>query len=396
LSFNCFEGHPAADCDDESTTQVVLLHGFPEFADMYHDLQGRLSQRPVCAHSVACNQRGYSKGARPPNIEDYNYNNLVSDVYATADEVFGPQSKFHLVGHDHGAVLGWVTAARDSCGTAPTKDEALSSRTIPPPSRHCDGSGDLRKRIKSYTSMSVPHVDALSAGLLGKDADSDQQAASQYFSVFVKDHSNKVLSGTVKKMIGNHGSRFGDRDSLDNQKILWWYNGADAASIIAFPPWQGAIELLEEEDWISSGTRLMGELANLHNWDFSDRTDLQKGKQAEHPSGPVSLPVLFICGEDDAFLLCSKPYAKATKNYVLEPESNYEYLGVKCGHWIPLSCGNTDETKNTKEILKIHNAVVRLITRAEAASSAVADSTRRMVPPTKRNCSNSVQCSAIS
>jgi pimeloyl-ACP methyl ester carboxylesterase len=56
-------------------------------------------------HSIACNMRGYSVGARPTQYEAYMYDEIASDVTALAD-AFG-MNKYHLVGHDHGACLSW-------------------------------------------------------------------------------------------------------------------------------------------------------------------------------------------------------------------------------------------------------------------------------------------------
>lgn len=58
---------------------------------------------------VAPNQRGYSSGARPKGFENYTMKLLASDVVTLAEKV-GFKNKFHLVGHDIGAVVGWTTA----------------------------------------------------------------------------------------------------------------------------------------------------------------------------------------------------------------------------------------------------------------------------------------------
>ncbi len=42
--------------------------------------------------------RGYSKNARPENLDDYHYDLIASDVLALADSF--NIDKFHLVGHD--------------------------------------------------------------------------------------------------------------------------------------------------------------------------------------------------------------------------------------------------------------------------------------------------------
>ncbi len=110
-------------------------------------------------HSVACNQRGYSPRASPDDESAYDYNLLAQDTFDIADAVnltLGGTT-FHLIGkgfillrqvhvawqvvcrttgHDHGAVLGWVAAT----------------------------SADGARLIKSYTSLSIPHADAFSAG----------------------------------------------------------------------------------------------------------------------------------------------------------------------------------------------------------------------------------------
>ncbi|MEJ2130645.1 MAG: alpha/beta fold hydrolase, partial [Gammaproteobacteria bacterium] len=82
---------------------VILLHGFPETSHMWTPLLERLASSGYRA--LAPDQRGYSPGARPEGAENYDYRHLVGDVLALADcEGF---ETFHLVGHDHGAGVGW-------------------------------------------------------------------------------------------------------------------------------------------------------------------------------------------------------------------------------------------------------------------------------------------------
>jgi pimeloyl-ACP methyl ester carboxylesterase len=86
---------------------VLLLHGFPQTSYQWrHSLQ-RLSAAGYRA--VAPDQRGYSPRARPTSDSDYAMRSLVLDVLGMADAL-GAQ-RFHVVGHDWGAVVAWVLAA---------------------------------------------------------------------------------------------------------------------------------------------------------------------------------------------------------------------------------------------------------------------------------------------
>jgi pimeloyl-ACP methyl ester carboxylesterase len=86
---------------------VLLLHGFPQNS---HAWRHQLPELAVNGYfAMAPNQRGYSAGARPPNVEDYAPEVLVADALAVANH-FGYQ-QFHLVGHDWGGQLAWLLAA---------------------------------------------------------------------------------------------------------------------------------------------------------------------------------------------------------------------------------------------------------------------------------------------
>ena len=78
---------------------VLLLHGFPQTRHMWRH------QLPALAaagfRAVAPDQRGYSAGARPLEVEAYASDLLTSDALALMD-ARGTQ-RFHLVGHDWAA-----------------------------------------------------------------------------------------------------------------------------------------------------------------------------------------------------------------------------------------------------------------------------------------------------
>ena len=106
---------------------VLLLHGFPETSLMWSGLMAELSGNGY--HCLAPDQRGYSPGARPTRVDAYRYEELVADTLAFGR---GLGDRFHLIGHDWGANVGWLTLATD-----------------PAP-------------IASFTAISIPHYAAWS------------------------------------------------------------------------------------------------------------------------------------------------------------------------------------------------------------------------------------------
>ncbi len=86
---------------------VVLLHGFPERATCWRDVSPHLHAAGL--RTYAPDQRGYSRGARPPRRRDYAMQVLVDDVVALVATIGRP---VHLVGHDWGSAIGWLVAAQ--------------------------------------------------------------------------------------------------------------------------------------------------------------------------------------------------------------------------------------------------------------------------------------------
>ena len=128
---------------------VILLHGFPESSIMWTPLTEALASAGY--RVVAIDQRGYSPGARPTGVENYEVTELVSDVVAVADAV--GFDDFHLVGHDWGSAVGWGTVFQHA------------------------------ERVRSWTGMAIPHIGAFVKGVV---SDPDQQKRSSYFSILRK------------------------------------------------------------------------------------------------------------------------------------------------------------------------------------------------------------------
>lgn len=132
---------------DATTATVLALHGFPQGARSYETVAGLLAARGI--RVIAPDQRGYSPDARPVGVEHYRDNVLAADAVAIA-AALGAE-RFHLVGHDWGAHIAWVTAA-----------------TYP-------------DRVLSLTAVSVPHPTAFSAAI---KSDPDQARKSEYIKLF--------------------------------------------------------------------------------------------------------------------------------------------------------------------------------------------------------------------
>ncbi len=87
---------------------VVLLHGFPEFWWAWRHQITPLAEAGY--HVVVPDMRGYNTSDAPQEVAAYMLDMLAADVVAIADAFGG--HRFHLVGHDWGAVIGWWVAAR--------------------------------------------------------------------------------------------------------------------------------------------------------------------------------------------------------------------------------------------------------------------------------------------
>jgi pimeloyl-ACP methyl ester carboxylesterase len=135
---------------------VLLLHGFPENAAMWDGVAPALHAAGL--RTVAPDQRGYSPGARPPEVADYAMDRVVADALGLLDALGLPA--VHVLGHDWGAVVGWHLAGR-----------------------HPD-------RVRTLTAVSVPHPAAHAQALR---TDPDQQERSGYLTVFRRPDAEELL-----------------------------------------------------------------------------------------------------------------------------------------------------------------------------------------------------------
>jgi pimeloyl-ACP methyl ester carboxylesterase len=86
---------------------VVLLHGFPQSRYTWRAIVPALAGAGFRA--VAPDQRGYTPGVRPDDVDAYASTRLVGDVLDILDAL--GVERAHLVGHDWGGQVAWLTAA---------------------------------------------------------------------------------------------------------------------------------------------------------------------------------------------------------------------------------------------------------------------------------------------
>ncbi|TCO65781.1 alpha/beta fold hydrolase [Actinocrispum wychmicini] len=115
----------------EGGPKVLLLHGFPQSGRQWDHQLDRLAAAGYRA--VAPDQRGYSPDVRPTAVEDYWLDYAVDDAVAMADAM--GWHRFDLVGHDLGAAVAWIAAAR------------------------------YARRVRSLTALSFPHLGAFAGAL---------------------------------------------------------------------------------------------------------------------------------------------------------------------------------------------------------------------------------------
>jgi pimeloyl-ACP methyl ester carboxylesterase len=142
---------------DNTGDLVIFLHGFPESSAMWMRLMKAMAAKNY--RCFAFDQRGYSPGARPKEVEQYEIKKLASDVIAVADTLADSQ-KFHLVGHDWGAAIGWIVV-----------------------SLYAD-------RIASWCSLSTPHSEPYRWGI---DNDPTQKESSKYIHNLLKPGNPELM-----------------------------------------------------------------------------------------------------------------------------------------------------------------------------------------------------------
>ena len=136
---------------------IMLLHGFPNTNYQWREQIVALAEAGFSV--IAPNQRGYSSGARPTEIESYTSEKLVEDVRRIADALHW--ESFHLAGHDWGAFIAWEFA------------------------------GKYPNRLRTLIPISVPHPEAFAIALA--DPNGIQAEMSSYVEFFQQAESTSAF-----------------------------------------------------------------------------------------------------------------------------------------------------------------------------------------------------------
>jgi pimeloyl-ACP methyl ester carboxylesterase len=158
--------HTALGAGPRNGECVLLLHGWPEFADGWREMSalGAAGYR-----AVAVDQRGYAANARPRDTASYAAGHLQSDALAFADQLGA--ERFHLIAHDWGGLVAWGFASA------------------------------YPGRVSSLSVLATPHPQALQAAL----ADEEQQRRLDYVRFFRQPGApNNACSQTGRQRCGRY------------------------------------------------------------------------------------------------------------------------------------------------------------------------------------------------
>ena len=174
---------------DTAKPAVILLHGFPESHRTWREIAPRLESD---FYLVMPDQRGFAGSDRIQDVEAYNADTLIDDIFALADAL--GIDEFALVGHDWGGAISWPAALR----------------------------GD--PRLTRLAIINAPHPVIFQKSVI---EDSAQRAASQYITAFRAPGFEEAVEAMgfetfFDKSFGSHADLAKIPDSERQQYIADW------------------------------------------------------------------------------------------------------------------------------------------------------------------------------
>jgi pimeloyl-ACP methyl ester carboxylesterase len=143
--------------DQGSGPPVLLLHGWPDRGRLWRHQVGALGAAGF--RTVVPDLRGFGDSDKPEDVAAYGLPNLVGDVLGLLDHL--GVERAHVVGHDWGAALAWVTAT-----LAPDRVESLVALSVGHPGAF--SAAGLPQREKSWY-MLLFQFEGVAEELLSRD-----------------------------------------------------------------------------------------------------------------------------------------------------------------------------------------------------------------------------------
>lgn len=134
--------------DEGSGPPVLFLHGFPDRGEMWRNQIDAVTAAGYRA--VAPDLRGFGDSDAPEGVEHYSLLNGFADVTGLLDELKIP--KAHVVGHDWGSALAWLTAT-----FAPERVDKLVAVSVGHPAAF--GTAGPEQRQRSWYMLAFQFVD---------------------------------------------------------------------------------------------------------------------------------------------------------------------------------------------------------------------------------------------
>lgn len=125
--------------DEGDGPAVILLHGFPDSHVLWRNQVGPLVNAGY--RVIVPDLRGFGDSSKPTDVQQYNILHLVGDVIGILDA--SDVQRAHVVGHDWGAALSWVTAS-----FAPDRVDHLVTMSVGHP--RAFASSGFEQREKSW------------------------------------------------------------------------------------------------------------------------------------------------------------------------------------------------------------------------------------------------------
>ena len=249
---------------------VVLLHGWPQDHTAWQRVTPLLHAAGL--RTLAPDQRGYSRGARPSRSTAYGMRELVADVVALLDQA--GVDRAHLVGHDWGGSVAWAVAERHP------------------------------ERLRSLTVLSTPHHRAMAWAV----RHGDQGLRSLYTVAFqLPVLPELVLQAGLPLVLRRSGL---PAEDVHRYAARFREPGAATAGL----NWYRALPL---------GRLVRAALPGGH--DRSNAAELGSSRPRR-----ISVPTTYVWGSGDPAL--GRAAAERTERYVA---SDYRFVELDAGHWLP-------------------------------------------------------------